>query len=72
MKTTLIYILGETMQIQGMVSTGKKIQNNMPPKNKKLSRKDLYNTETNPAANLNKIIKLMESENNEKKNRDHT
>lgn len=52
------------MQIQGMVSTGKTFQNNMPPKNKKLSHKDLYNTETNPAANLNKIIKLMESENN--------
>lgn len=68
----MIYNLGETMQIQGMVSTGKTFQNNMPPKNKKLSRKDLYNTETNPAANLNKIIKLMESENNEKKNRDHT
>lgn len=47
-----------------MVSTGKTFQNNMPPKNKKLSHKDLYNTETNPAANLNKIIKLMESENN--------
>ncbi|MEE5669028.1 hypothetical protein V2N46_10690 [Streptococcus pneumoniae] len=64
MKTTLIYNLGETMQIQGMVSTGKTFQNNMPPKNKKLSHKDLYNTETNSAANLNKIIKLMESENN--------